>query len=556
MSSPIQNRIDDDLINKSFGSSMDIIRNVYHNLDAIRELNNSDIKKLIPHIDILKQSVEANKDLKPIVDNLNTILNTLNIANEVKTINNGVQESIKNFKNLLATSNAELTNKEVKLNELVSKSENTVNTIAPHIQEISSVNNKLSDIEVTANNIESISRLSNYVGKANDKVLNAIVDNLQVITKVYDNLDSIKAVVDSGSIDRITEILKQLENHLNTFKDVEQKVQVFIDDINKSIDEFSDIYKFNVEKFEGQVKDSIKTVDATLLKVLDTYDNCKTEYDKCVAIYDEIDKYLTLVKSYVSLATHSIEEATDKALQELESAKNSIKKELRRKVDIVLDSFDKEIQDYIKDLLDKIIAEIDKVSKDKLDEFAQQAEQKLDEILHNILQGLDKERIMVFSGSVETVDDLPQTGKLGEVYDVKSTNVNYVWDGKKWDAFGGETGSKLEYIGDKNLLDPLTMKTGVMYLYTADPVKVEENVQIKVGMPNPDTMKPTELWIHLLGNALKDPTIKPDYADGRIPAYIRNGTPNFTAEMKEDELWIDKVRNALYDPTKFKTLGD
>lgn len=42
-----------------------------------------------------------------------------------------------------------------------------------------------------------------------------------------------------------------------------------------------------------------------------------------------------------------------------------------------------------------------------------------------------------YKGSVATVSDLPSTGNtVGDVYDVQSTDMNYVWDGTAWDQLG------------------------------------------------------------------------------------------------------------------------
>lgn len=46
-------------------------------------------------------------------------------------------------------------------------------------------------------------------------------------------------------------------------------------------------------------------------------------------------------------------------------------------------------------------------------------------------------RLFNYKGSVATVEDLPATGNTeGDVYDVRSSGMNYVWTGTAWDAFG------------------------------------------------------------------------------------------------------------------------
>nr|DAQ24455.1 MAG TPA: tail fiber protein [Caudoviricetes sp.] len=45
-----------------------------------------------------------------------------------------------------------------------------------------------------------------------------------------------------------------------------------------------------------------------------------------------------------------------------------------------------------------------------------------------------------YKGSVETYDDLPtENVAIGDVYDVKLTDINYAWTGTAWDALGGRT---------------------------------------------------------------------------------------------------------------------
>lgn len=42
-----------------------------------------------------------------------------------------------------------------------------------------------------------------------------------------------------------------------------------------------------------------------------------------------------------------------------------------------------------------------------------------------------------YKGSVATVADLPSSGnKIGDVYDVQATGMNYAWNGTSWDALG------------------------------------------------------------------------------------------------------------------------
>ena len=47
--------------------------------------------------------------------------------------------------------------------------------------------------------------------------------------------------------------------------------------------------------------------------------------------------------------------------------------------------------------------------------------------------------VFEYKGSVATVGDLPQSGnKVGDVWNVQATGMNYAWNGTAWDAQGSE----------------------------------------------------------------------------------------------------------------------
>ena len=45
---------------------------------------------------------------------------------------------------------------------------------------------------------------------------------------------------------------------------------------------------------------------------------------------------------------------------------------------------------------------------------------------------------MSYKGTVATVEDLPSSATVGDVYNVTSTGMNYAWNGSQWDALGSD----------------------------------------------------------------------------------------------------------------------
>lgn len=59
--------------------------------------------------------------------------------------------------------------------------------------------------------------------------------------------------------------------------------------------------------------------------------------------------------------------------------------------------------------------------------------------------------VMHYKGEVETEKDLPENSEHGDIYNVKETNANFVWDGEKWDKLNPE----LSGLASKSSFDSL-----------------------------------------------------------------------------------------------------
>ena len=59
-------------------------------------------------------------------------------------------------------------------------------------------------------------------------------------------------------------------------------------------------------------------------------------------------------------------------------------------------------------------------------------------ILNRIVNITAESIVYIHKGSVPTLADLPENPTIGDVYDVESQGINYVWLGEKWDALGKE----------------------------------------------------------------------------------------------------------------------
>lgn len=63
----------------------------------------------------------------------------------------------------------------------------------------------------------------------------------------------------------------------------------------------------------------------------------------------------------------------------------------------------------------------------KIDALEEKTEEEIKEIKSSLTAALH------YKGSVETVEDLPETATIGDFYNILSTGANYAWDGQNWD---------------------------------------------------------------------------------------------------------------------------
>ncbi|MBQ9041409.1 MAG: hypothetical protein IJ111_01175 [Eggerthellaceae bacterium] len=55
---------------------------------------------------------------------------------------------------------------------------------------------------------------------------------------------------------------------------------------------------------------------------------------------------------------------------------------------------------------------------------------------------------VAYRGSVESMDDLPESGKVGETYHVDSNGGEAMWDGNKWEQLGPDSSEDVEVATD------------------------------------------------------------------------------------------------------------
>ena len=100
--------------------------------------------------------------------------------------------------------------------------------------------------------------------------------------------------------------------------------------------------------------------------------------------------------------------------------------------------------------------------------------------------------VMSYKGTVATIEDLPSSATIGDVYNVTDTGMNYAWNGSQWDALGSDIDLS-NYITNTQFETELAKKQPV-----GDYATVEQlNTQLAEKQPVGDYATTQELNIGL-----------------------------------------------------------
>ena len=100
--------------------------------------------------------------------------------------------------------------------------------------------------------------------------------------------------------------------------------------------------------------------------------------------------------------------------------------------------------------------------------------------------------VMSYKGTVATVEDLPSSATIGDVYNVTDTGMNYAWNGSQWDALGSDIDLS-NYVTNTQLETELAKKQPV-----GDYATVEQlNTQLAEKQPVGDYATTQELNVGL-----------------------------------------------------------
>lgn len=100
--------------------------------------------------------------------------------------------------------------------------------------------------------------------------------------------------------------------------------------------------------------------------------------------------------------------------------------------------------------------------------------------------------VMSYKGTVATVEDLPNSATVGDVYNVTDTGMNYAWNGSQWDALGSDVDLS-NYVTNTQFETELAKKQPV-----GDYATVEQlNTQLAEKQPVGDYATTQELNVGL-----------------------------------------------------------
>jgi hypothetical protein len=173
--------------------------------------------------------------------------------------------------------------------------------------------------------------------------------------------------------------------------------------------------------------------------------------------------------------------------------------------------------------------------------YSEKARKALEEIEH-IKESIGQ--VYIFRGTVDTFADLPTNAKIGDVYDVLDSGINYAWTGDRWDSLGAAFDlsqyAKKEYVDSteqeiiKNFMDADTaLQTQITGLSGALDAEQDKITAIEGKIPtNASTSNMLSTASDLL-NATQD--VRGDFADADSELQTQiNGQATAISELQDD----------------------
>lgn len=278
--------------------------------------------------------------------------------------------------------------------------------------------------------------------------------DLKTLDELSKNLSEFKAITQEKATN-LTNKDKELENKdifLENKIEAEKERAINAENaLGLRVDKENERASKKEDELDTQIK--AETARATTAEEKIVQDT-KTNLEKTKAEIDnKINDTKKELKENIDTVKNDVLENTKvtelKILEKIENTKNS----LNDKMDLVNSTQDQKIE------TNRLAIENNKTALQNFKDFCSETyvtKTNLIETKTELVANIDKkvEKVIRYKGAVETVLELPVNAKLGDLYNVKENDYNFIYDGEKWDRLSPD----LELYVKKVDFDKLTEK--------------------------------------------------------------------------------------------------
>lgn len=363
------------VVDKALGSSYQVVKEVYKNLDAIKALNeNENVETLLNNYDEIKQVLDEAPSLVQVADKLDEITAAPDYADKAYAYCQQAQQLL----------NQTQEQKEA-VASLLSQTQEAVASIEDASNDVATLLADMVAVKIVRKNITKVKSLAaSLEDEATALKIDALLDNLSTVETVSDNLDYIKevstAVLNRDNINKVTTALNQINNVNTVATNTLSALETSLEKMQTQTATFQQLATTSQVTLEDTAAESISDLENIKTECEALLEEVKTYKEAASAIREDCNKILLKVRDLYHHFEDTLGKAVKKAMLAIMHEGDSQARRIRDLADTTADRLD----DLSDTIVEETTEEMKEAAQKVADETMEQIQEKADEAIEDL----------------------------------------------------------------------------------------------------------------------------------------------------------------------------
>lgn len=409
------------IVDKALGSSYQVVKEVYKNLDAIKALNeNENIETLLSNYDEIKQVLDEAPSLVQVASKLDEITAAPDYADKASAYCQQAQQLL-----------SQTQEQKEAVASLLSQTQEAVASIEDASDNVATLLANMVAVKIVRENITKVKSLAaSLEDESTIQKVDDLLENLSVVETVSENLDYIKevssAVLNRDNINKITAALNQINNVNTVATNTLSSLETSLEKMQTQTATFQQLATTSQVTLEDTAAESISDLENIKTECEALLEEVKTYKDAASAIREDCNKILLKVRDLYHHFEDTLGKAVKKAMLAIMHEGDSQVKRIRDLADTTADRLD----DLSKTIVETTTERMQEAAQAVADEALAELETKIAEAQENFEKIVEEVTATLEQAKVD-FDELLQEieDKINAAGDDKLQEIaNYIVD--------------------------------------------------------------------------------------------------------------------------------